>query len=102
MKNRESRAPSLAMATAILVAVIVWMIAGIVALKMNVQMVMFIAIIGVTLFSYFGLNNGIDKIIDDMASSVGSTMSGLFFFFLIGMAIAVWMISGCLPWCITA
>ena len=97
MKTKENRTPSLAVALSILVAVLVWMIIGIVALKLDVKMVIFIAIAAVSLVCYFGLNNSIDQIIDNMASSVGNTVSGLFFFFLIGMAIAVWMISGCLP-----
>lgn len=97
MDVKKNRTPSLTMAVSILTAVLVWMIIGIVALKLNVQMVIFIAIIAVSLVCYFALNNSIDDIINNMANSVGGTMSGLFFFFLIGMAIAIWMISGCLP-----
>ena len=97
MNHNENRSPTLAMAVSILIIVLIWMIVGIVALKLNVQMVIFIAIIAVSLVCYFGLHNSVDDIIENMASSVGNTVSGLFFFFLIGMAIAIWMISGCLP-----
>ena len=39
MNHNENRSPTLAMAVSILIIVLIWMIVGIVALKLNVQMV---------------------------------------------------------------
>ena len=97
MEKREVRTPSLGLAVAILSVALIWMVTGIALLKLNVQMVLFIAIVAVSLVCFFFLGNSANEVIDHMASSVGNTMSGLFFFFLIGMAVAVWMVSGCLP-----
>lgn len=97
MDKRKVRTPSLSLAVAILSAALIWMVTGIALLKLNVQMVLFIAIVAVSLVCILLLGNTANEVINHMASSVGNTMSGLFFFFLIGMAVAVWMVSGCLP-----
>lgn len=97
MEQKRPKTPSLKCSVCLLTLLLLWIVVAMLWFKLDVRIALFFAIVAIALVSYFWFGNSAAKIIDDMAASVSGAMSGLFIFFLIGMAIAIWMISGCLP-----
>lgn len=96
-REKKVRTPSLVFASCILIVLLLWMAAGILLLSVDIRVLLIISIVVVAGVSYFYLGKSMNEIIESMTESVGSSANGLFFFIMIGMAVAVWMFSGCLP-----
>lgn len=97
MKPEQHKEISLKVAVILFSLVLIWIISGILLYKIPIVTLLFISTVAIALFSSAYLKHSLEKILNDMGESVSRAMQGIFFFFLIGMAIAVWMRCGALP-----
>lgn len=94
--EKEVRTPSFFFAVCNVFIVIVIMMTGLLAFHLNIHMLLVTTTIVLCFFN-LALGHKFERILKAMVSSINNAMVAMFFFFIIGMAVAAWMISGCLP-----
>jgi len=96
MKNKKIKQPSLMFALAVMILIIMTLVGGLIMLKSDPHILMIASII-IASFAALILGYSWDDILQSMVNGVNKAMQALFFFFLIGMAIGAWILSGTVP-----
>jgi len=94
--NIHKNQPTFVFAVSVMLAIIATLIGGLIFLKSDPHILM-IADIIIASFAAIKIGYNWDYILESMAYGVNKAMQALFFFFLIGMAIGAWILSGTVP-----
>lgn len=94
--NRIKKQPTFRFAMAVMGLIVVTLVGGIVFLKVDPHVLMIIDII-IASFAAIIMGYKWDEILDGMVDGVHKAIGTLFFFFLIGMTIGAWILSGTVP-----
>ena len=97
MKKRVKRKPTLIFSMILLLAVLVWAALSATVLLIPTVSMLLVVVFFVSVACYFYLGTTTDELMEYMTNGVKGSMQGIFFFFLIGAIVSVWMLSGCLP-----
>lgn len=94
--NTEKRQPTFSFAIILMLLNIAILVGGLAFLHVDPHILMIGCII-VTAFAAIKLGYNWNEMLDIMINGVSKPMASLFFFFLIGMTIGAWMLSGTVP-----
>lgn len=94
--NTQKRQPTFMFAMTVMILIVVTLMGGLVFLKSDPHILM---IIGIIIATYAALMLGYkwNEVLDNMVNGVSKAIGTLFFFFLIGMTIGAWVLSGTVP-----
>lgn len=96
MENKKIKQPSFMFALVVMTLIIITLIGGLIVLKTDPHVLMIAGII-IASFAAAIIGYSWDEILQSMVNGVNKAMQALFFFFLIGMAIGAWILSGTVP-----
>lgn len=94
--NTQKKQPTFMFAMTVMVLIVVTLMGGLVFLKSDPHVLM-IADIMIVTFAALMLGYKWDEILESMVDGVNKAIGTLFFFFLIGMTIGAWVLSGTVP-----
>lgn len=94
--NTQKKQPTFMFAMTVMVLIVVTLMGGLVFLKSDPHVLM-IADIMIVTFAALTLGYKWDEILGSMVDGVNKAIGTLFFFFLIGMTIGAWVLSGTVP-----
>lgn len=94
--NTKKRQPTFMFATIVMILIVVTLMGGLVFLKTDPHILMIIDIIIASVAAIM-LGYKWDEILESMVYGVNKAIGTLFFFFLIGMTIGAWVLSGTVP-----
>lgn len=94
--NIEKRQPTFGFAMIVMILIVVTLTGGLVFLKTDPHILMILDIIIVTIAAYM-LGYRWDDVLEGMVDGVHKAIGTLFFFFLIGMTVGAWILSGTVP-----
>lgn len=94
--NMEKRQPTFGFAMIVMILIVVTLTGGLVFLKTDPHILMILDIIIVTIAAYM-LGYRWDDVLEGMVDGVHKAIGTLFFFFLIGMTVGAWILSGTVP-----
>ncbi|MFA9422519.1 MAG: Na+/H+ antiporter NhaC [Sedimentibacter sp.] len=94
--NTRKKQPTFKFALGVMMLIVATLIGGLIFLKSDPHILMITDII-IASFAGVIMGYGWDDILEAMVDGVSKAMSALFFFFLIGMAIGAWILSGTVP-----
>lgn len=96
MEESKKRMPSVKFALFEVAIILLILIFGRMAFNLNMHILLICTIIAIALCNMY-LGHTWKDILKSLEYGVTSALAALFFFFLIGMAVAAWMACGCLP-----
>lgn len=94
--NTQKKQPTFMFAMTVMMLIVVTLMGGLVFLKSDPHVLM-IADIMIVTFAALMLGYKWDEILESMVDGVNKAIGTLFFFFLIGMTIGAWVLSGTVP-----
>ncbi len=94
--NTSKKQPTFKFALGVMILIVATLIGGLIFLKSDPHILMIAGII-IAAFAGLKIGYGWNDILEAMVDGVSKAMSALFFFFLIGMAIGAWILSGTVP-----
>lgn len=94
--NTQNKQPTFMFAMTVMMLIVVTLMGGLVFLKSDPHVLM-IADIMIVTFAALMLGYKWDEILESMVDGVNKAIGTLFFFFLIGMTIGAWVLSGTVP-----
>ena len=97
MKEKVHKTPDFKTAITIFAIVMIWAVACMAFLGIPIVMMLLGALVFVAACAMIILGYSFEEVLELMGKGVSNSMSGIYFFFLIGALIASWMLSGCLP-----
>lgn len=92
----EQKQPTFHFAVAVMGLIVLTLMVGLIFLKVDPHVLLITDII-IASFAAIKIGYKWDRIVEYMAEGVNKAMQTLFFFFLIGMAIGAWILSGTVP-----
>jgi len=96
MENKKNNQPTFRFSIVVMILIIITLIGGLIILKSDPHILMIAAII-IGSFAALVIGYKWEDILQSMVNGVNKAMQALFFFFLIGMAIGAWILSGTVP-----
>jgi NhaC family Na+:H+ antiporter len=92
----EQKQPTFRFAFLVMILIVITLMGGLIFLKVDPHVLLITDII-IASFAAIKMGYKWDYVVECMANGVNKAMQTLFFFFLIGMAIGAWILSGTVP-----
>ncbi|WP_019228823.1 Na+/H+ antiporter NhaC [Sedimentibacter sp. B4] len=92
----EQKQPTFRFAFLVMILIVITLMGGLIFLKVDPHVLLITDII-IASFAAIRMGYKWDYVVECMANGVNKAMQTLFFFFLIGMAIGAWILSGTVP-----